>query len=206
MNIVTAYSWLAPVYDRARPFWAKPIMGQAEAYLEQDVLPRWLTPQTNILDLGCGTGVNLQRLQRLDLPFASYTGLDLTPAMLARAQTKGDGRHLSNYCRGDSYHLPFPEQCFDMVLSTWVLSHLSPPQPIFAEARRVLKKDGILIILFWSQPSYPLGIVSKLLGPLLLMHFVDVAQLRPNLGEEAHIRQVAGGWGTSIVWPNSPRK
>lgn len=179
-------------------------MGQAEAYLEQEVLPCWLTPETRILDMGCGTGINLGRLRRLGLPFASYTGLDLTPAMLARAQTKVDGGSPAAFCRGDMRHLPFPDQCFDMVLSTWVLSHLSPLQPIFAEAHRVLKKDGILIVLFWSRPPYPLGAVARLLGPLFLVRFVDLAALRPHLKEPVLIRQFAGGWGTFVVYPSGP--
>jgi ubiquinone/menaquinone biosynthesis C-methylase UbiE len=206
MNIVTAYRWMAPFYDRTRPLWAKWVMGRAEAYLEQEILPRWLTPETKILDLGCGTGVNLERLQRLQLPLASYTGFDLTPAMLARAQTKSDTHHLTSFCRGDMRQLPFPDHCFDLVLSTWVLSHLSPPQPMFAEARRVLKQDGVLIVLFWSRPPYLMGIVAKLLGPLFLVRFVEVAKLRPHLGEQAGIRQFASGWGTSVVWPGSSRE
>ncbi len=206
MNIATAYSWLAPLYDRSRPLWAKWVMGQAEAYLEQEALPRCLTPETHILDMGCGTGINLERLQRLKLPFTGYTGLDLTPAMLARAQTKLDGRHPAGYCRGDMLHLPFPDQCFELVLSTWALSHLSPPQPMLAEARRVLKKDGVLIVLFWSRPSYLMGIVARLLEPLFLVRFVEVAKLRPSLGDRALIRQFASGWGTSVVWPGSSRE
>ena len=100
MNIVTAYSLLAPVYDLSRPLWAQWVMDRAEAYLEQEVLPRLLTPAMRILDLGCGTGANLARLRRLGLPFASYTGLDLTPAMLARAQARLDGQAPAGYCRG----------------------------------------------------------------------------------------------------------
>ncbi len=88
MRVVDVYRITAPLYDRMRWVWAKAIMGKAEADLERDVLPRLVTPDTRILDLGCGTGVNLHRLRRLGLPFASYAGLDLTPAMLTRAQAK----------------------------------------------------------------------------------------------------------------------
>jgi ubiquinone/menaquinone biosynthesis C-methylase UbiE len=203
MNIVAAYTLLAPVYDLSRPLWAKWVMDRAEFYLEKEVLPGWLTPETRILDLGCGTGINQERLRRLDLPYASYTGLDLTPAMLARAQAKLDGQDPAAYCQGDVRHLPYPDQCFDMVLSTWVLSHLSPPQTVLAEARRVLKREGVLILLLWSRPPFPMGLIARLLEPLFLVHFVEPADLQHGLGREAVIRRYAGGWGMSAMLAQS---
>ena len=88
MNVTKVYSFWAPLYDRVRAVWARGIMGRAEAYLEREVLPLLVTPETRILDLGSGTGVNLSRLRRLNLSFASYVGLYRTPALLAHAHTE----------------------------------------------------------------------------------------------------------------------
>ncbi len=50
MGVISAYNLLAPVYDLSRPLWAQWIMGRAEAYMEQEVLPGLLRPETRILD------------------------------------------------------------------------------------------------------------------------------------------------------------
>jgi len=200
-RIIFAYTFLAKVYDSLRPAWAKLVMGRAESYLENTILPRILTSKTRILDLGSGTGVNLDRLRRLGLPFASYTGLDLTPAMLLQAQGKRDVQKRSAYSRGDMRYLPFANQSFDLVLSTWALSHISPAQQVLSEADRVLKKDGVLVFLFWSLPPRPMSLVASVLEPLLLLRFVNLADLQAGIGKRALIRRFAGGWGASVVIP-----
>ncbi len=203
MGVISAYSLLAPVYDFSRPLWARWIMGRAEAYMEQEVLHGLLTPETRILDLGSGTGVNLARLRRLGLPFASYTGLELTPAMLARAQAKLDCHSPAAYCLGDARSLPFRDESFDVVLSTWMLSHLPSPRPVFDEVRRVLKRCGTLVFLFWSRPPFPMSLVAGILGPLLLVRFVEWENLQ-CMGEQAVIRRFARGWGTSVIITRNP--
>ena len=204
MGVNSAYRLLAPVYDLTRPLWARWIMGRAEAYMEQEILPGCLTPETRILDLGSGTGANLARLRRLGLPFASYTGLELTPTMLARAKKKLDGHTPTAYCLGDARSLPFRDESFDVVLSTWMLSHLPSPRSVFDEARRVLKRCGTLVFLFWSRPPFPMSLVAGILAPLLLVRFVEREDLQ-CLGEKAVIRRFARGWGTSVIITRHPK-
>jgi len=198
VSVVDIYSIAAPVYDRVRALWAKGIMGRAEAYLERKVLPRLVTPETRILDLGSGTGVNLARLRRLELPFASYVGLDLTPAMLAQAQSKQDGHLASAFIQGDIWRLPFADDSFDLVISTWVLSHLWPAQMVFEEAARVLSTEGTLFALFWSQPAWPMSLVAKWIERPFDMRFVERAELGRSLGDRSIIRRFAAGWGASV--------
>lgn len=202
MNSSGVYTLVAPVYDRLRPLWARRVMGRAESYIEQDVLPALLTPETRLLDLGCGTGVNLARLRRLGLPFASYTGLDLTPAMLARAPAKLDDSTGGSFCRGDVRHLPFADRVFDVVISTWMLSHIWPPRLVFDEARRVLTRRGTLVFLFWARPPFPMGLLAGSVAPFFLMHFVERKDLQ-CLGDTAVTRRFAGGWGGSVIFTNS---
>lgn len=204
MGVISAYKLLAPVYDLSRPLWAQWIMGRAEAYMEQEVLPRLLRPETRILDLGSGTGVNLARLRRLGLPFASYTGLELTPAMLARAKKKLDGHIPAAYCLGDARSLPFRDESFEVVLSTWMLSHLPSPQPVFDDARRVLKRCGTLVFLFWSRPPSPMNLAARFLAPPLLLRFVEREDLYFP-GEKAVIRRFARGWATSVIITRNPK-
>jgi ubiquinone/menaquinone biosynthesis C-methylase UbiE len=204
MRVVDVYRIAAPLYDRLRWVWAKGIMGKAEAHLERDVLPRLVTPETRILDLGCGTGVNLHRLRGLGLPFASYAGLDLTPAMLTRAQAKLDGKTAAAVIRGDIWHLPFADQSFDLVLSTWALSHLWPAHKVFDEVGRVLDPEGVVFTLFWSRPPWPMSEIAKWGERLFDMRFVDRTVLERHWGHQMVARRYAAGWGASIEFQSSP--
>jgi len=202
MKVVDIYRLAAPVYDRVRALWAQGIMGRAETYLEREILPGLVTPETRILDLGSGTGVNLARLRRLELPFANYVGLDLTPAMLAQAKRNGDT--CAAFLQGDIWRLPFAESSFDLILSTWALSHLWPPHQVFNEVGRVLDPKGTAVALFWSRPAWPMSLVAKLAERLFEMSFVDRVDLEHRLGEQAITHRFASGWGGSIEFNPSP--
>ena len=207
MNVTKVYSFWAPLYDRARAVWANGIMGRAEAYLERDVLPLLVTPETRILDLGSGTGVNLARLRRLKLSFANYIGLDLTPAMLAQAQTKQGGDPATAFIQGDIWRLPFAARSFDLVISTWALSHLWPTHTIFDEIDRVLDPAGAMFALFWSRPAWPMSQIAQLVERIFDMRFVERAELEHRLGERAVTRSFAAGWGASIEFnPGSMKR
>lgn len=198
MNVTKVYSFWAPLYDRVRAVWARGIMGRAEAYLEREVLPLLVTPETRILDLGSGTGVNLARLRRLKLSFASYIGLDLTPAMLAQAQTKQGGDPATAFLQGDIWRLPFAARSFDLVISTWAFSHLWPTHTIFDEIDRVLDPAGAMFALYWSRPAWPMSQIAQLVERIFDMRFVERAELEHRLGERAITRSFAAGWGASI--------
>ena len=204
MKVAYIYRLAAPVYDRFRSVWAKGIMGRAESYLEREILPGLVTPKTRILDLGSGTGVNLARLRRLGLPFASYVGLDMTLAMLARAQAKRDGHTAAAFFQGDIWRLPFADRAFDLVISTWALSHLRPPHTIFSEVDRVLDRKGTAVVLFWSRPAWPMSLVANWVERLFDMSFVDRIDLEHSLGERAITHRFASGWGGSIEIKPSP--
>jgi len=204
MRVVDVYRIAAPLYDRLRWIWAKGIMGRAEADLERDVLPRLVTPETRILDLGSGTGINLNRLRRLGLPFASYTGLDLSLAMLTRARAKLDDSTAATLLQGDIWHLPFADQSFDLILSTWALSHLWPAHKVFDEVGRVLDPKGAVFILFWSRPPWPMSKLANWLERLFDMKFVERDVLERHLGHQAVARRYAAGWGASIEFQSRP--
>ncbi|MFQ5813168.1 MAG: class I SAM-dependent methyltransferase [Anaerolineae bacterium] len=187
MDITTVYTILAPIYDLFRPWWIAAMAREAEECLESEILPRYLTPHTRILDLGCGTGVNLERLLRLGLPFRTYVGLDLTPAMLARARLKGHALTEvkgNGYCdqvrllRGDMRRVPFSDASFDFVLSTWAVEHVTPVKQVVCEGLRVLKPGGHLVLLCHCCPLGRWRWPLRLTEGLLLMHCPDPDDLK----------------------------
>jgi len=150
--------------------------GGIEGYLEKEILARFLFPQARILDLGCGTGANLERLLRLKLPFAEYVGMDLTEEMLEIARRKADGLTNVKFFQGDIHNLPFAEEEFDLVISTWAFEHLAQPERAAREALRVLKRGGRVVLLFISLPSFPLRLVIPPLEWLLRMKCLTTEQ------------------------------
>lgn len=129
----------------------------AESYDEHAVLQRevaqrlqsrleWLKiePQ-RILDLGAGTGEQTAALQKR-YPRAQVLALDLSSQMLRRARKQsGWFRRGPSVVCADSHFLPLADQSVDMVFSSLSLQWCDRPELAFAEIRRVLNPDGVLL-------------------------------------------------------------
>lgn len=157
-KIRRGYRLFAPWFDRLRPLWAGGILGEAERFLERKILPQYCPPGAAVLDLGCGTGANLDRLLRSGIPFRRYAGIDISPAMLGQARKKFATLVNAEFYIGDIEKLSFDDDSFDFVLSTWAFEHLSRVEPAVADALRVLKQSGHLALLYHSLPNFPFRI------------------------------------------------
>ena len=97
-----------------------------------------------VLDVGCGTG---KQLERFAAEGAAVAGVDTSPAMLGRArEALGDRADLRLV---DAQCLPFPDASFDIVTATLVVHELTPEAraAVAAEMLRVLSADGALVIV-----------------------------------------------------------
>lgn len=90
------------------------------------------------LDVGCGIGFYTQRLQEAG---ADAYGVDVDPEKVAEAR-----QIVANVQVAPAEALPFPDGFFDMVLSHEVLEHVDDDRQAVAEAIRVLKPGGRLVI------------------------------------------------------------
>ncbi len=160
MKVEQFYNRFAPFYDPFRVLWRRLAVEGMEDFLERELLPHYLTPEGKILDLGSGTGANLKRLDRLGLGFKSYVGVDLSRGMITQAKKKSRGREEVSFLRGDITGLPLRDGSFDLVISTWVFSHLQRPLRVVEEGLRVLKEGGYLILLFWKRASFPFNVLA----------------------------------------------
>ena len=96
------------------------------------------------LEIGVGSG-------RFAAPLGVQVGLDPSPAMLAHAAARGIG-----IVEGTAEQLPFEACSFDHALVVTTLCFLDSPARMLAEARRVLRPGGRLVIGFIDRDS-PLG-------------------------------------------------
>ncbi|MBE9913901.1 class I SAM-dependent methyltransferase [Paenibacillus donghaensis] len=95
-------------------------------------------------DIGCGGGIYTEAL--LMLGAKHVTSVDFSAEML-----KGAANHLSatdrvTFVQGDACRLPLPAEHADIVLERALIHHLNDLRPCFAEAYRILKPGGTLIV------------------------------------------------------------
>lgn len=117
------------------------------------------------LELAVGTGLNLPHYPR----DVELTGIDLSPTMLdhagRRARTLGRAVALRP---GDAHALDFPDEHFDTVVATLLLSSIPDDRRAAAETWRVLKPGGRLLLLdHVRSPVAPVRWAERLLDPLL---------------------------------------
>ena len=100
---------------------------------------------TSYLDLGTGTG----RILELVAPRAARAvGVDLNGEMLALARARIERASLNHVQvrRGDLFQLPYADHSFDLITIHQVLHYLEDPSAAVAEAARVLRPGGRLVI------------------------------------------------------------
>lgn len=104
------------------------------------------TPGARVLDLGCGTGLELGYYFET-VPTARVTGVDLAPGMLDALRRKFPDRALT-LVLGSYFDVPFGEEAFDAAVSVESLHHFTQAEkiPLYAKLRRALKPGGYFIL------------------------------------------------------------
>ena len=111
-------------------------------------------PGLRVLELGIGTGLTAP----LYSPNWTVVGVDLSPAMLTKAQKRIMQLGLNQtvtLLEADGAQLPFDDDSFDVVLVPYVMSVVPDPLNVGRELRRVCRPTGQIILLnhFLSQDS-----------------------------------------------------
>ena len=124
---------------------------EQHAALEQEVCTRLLertvfnlSSPLQILDLGCGTGTGSVQLKRT-FRKAQVVGMDTSLAMLSQVRRKSSMLRPLKAVYGDIGALPFAARSADMVFSNLASYWCPEPMAMFAEFRRVMRPDGMLL-------------------------------------------------------------
>ncbi|MFE7133549.1 methyltransferase domain-containing protein [Streptomyces sp. NPDC057638] len=98
------------------------------------------------LDLGCGPGTDLATLAEAVGDTGSVIGIDLSEEMVERARARTGGLPRVEVRNGDLHALPLPDASADLARTDRVLQHVTDPAVALAEARRVLRPGGRLVM------------------------------------------------------------
>lgn len=107
-----------------------------------------LEPGQTVLDLGSGAGMDCFLAAQRVAPDGQVIGVDMTPAMIARAQRNRDKLGLQNveFRQGHIEDLPVEDDSVDVVISNCVINLSPDKEAVFGEAYRVLRSGGRLAV------------------------------------------------------------
>ena len=191
MALKHSYSLLAPLYDMA-------VKGPLDLARRRSLSGLEDVDGKAILINGIGTGLDLDHLPR----GAHYTGSDITPSMLKRAQNRArqSGFDINLEC-ADSQQLPFASESFDIVIMHLILAVVPRPESALQEAGRVLKNNGSIYILDKFLRPGQIAPIRRGLNTVLRhvatrtdVVFEEVLSSSANLRVVNDEAALAGGW------------
>jgi len=195
-----SYTLIAPFYDFMV---AKATQAARKASLQNiAILSENDAP---ILLVGIGTG--------LDIPYLPvnrrYTGIDLTSAMLQKAQRRISSAPITLQL-GDALDLPFADASFQLVVMHLILAVVPDPIRALQEAQRVVKDDGYILILDKFLKPGQLALIRRAINPLIRhiatqtsVVFEHILSTCPHLSVQHDQPVMAGGWFRNIVLQKS---
>ncbi|GCC10756.1 hypothetical protein IPdc08_00791 [archaeon] len=140
-------------YDPLRPVYSKLFLSKAEGDLA-NFLKDNLDESKTVLELGCGTGANLEKIYSLNLEFKKYLGLDFSPDMLKIAKNKFRNNSIVEFRETDITELDDIKEQFDIIICIIVISHLQSRPDFVNKSQRLLNKNGNFFLILHTKPEW----------------------------------------------------
>ena len=170
----------------ARKYAAKPVSNEAIYQKKLKETQKWLKPDMDVLEFGCGTGstalVHAPKVK-------SYYAIDVSPAMIGIAEEKLATSGISNLTFSVSAMEQFtaPDGKYDVILGLSILHLMDNPKAVIEKARRLLKPGGLFVtstacikgFMPWFRVIAPIG---SALGLIPKVQFFSREELLDMLG------------------------
>ncbi|MEJ2705707.1 MAG: class I SAM-dependent methyltransferase [Sedimentisphaerales bacterium] len=140
-----------------RDQWQKGGLGRAYwAYRDRVVLSLLDERDTQVVDLGCGEGITLQKMVKM-LPASEVLGIDCIQENINICL-----KHNLPARQGDIYVLDLAEDSVDAVVLIEVIEHLERPEMVVNEIHRVLKPGGKLVLVYPNDAIFKIARIATL--------------------------------------------
>jgi ubiquinone/menaquinone biosynthesis C-methylase UbiE len=107
---------------------------------------RWPDRRPALIDVGCGVGLDLERLLAEGWPTTALAGVDVAPERVSAARERLPGIEIR---QTDGAELPYPNASFEVATAVTVFSSILDPdlrRRLFAEMQRVVAPGGIVLV------------------------------------------------------------
>lgn len=138
-------------------------LGRDRQWRQHAVKMAELSPESVLLDLGCGTGDIAHEAFRRN-PSGKIVAADFTLSMIATARKRNSGEKVI-WVAADAMELPFADESFDAVVSGYLMRNVADLNQALKEQFRVLKPGGKMVCLDTSPPP------SNIFKPFILFYF-----------------------------------
>ena len=161
-RLIETYRKKAKHYDITSRLY--PVPGYPErAQRRRAVQALGLRAGDSVIDVACGTGLNFPLIQEVIGPDGRITGVDLTDAMLARAQDRiaAYGWRNVSLVQSDAAEFDFPTEA-DAILSTYALTQVPECAAVIAHGAAALSRGGRWVVLDLKVPGNTPGWLAQL--------------------------------------------
>jgi ubiquinone/menaquinone biosynthesis C-methylase UbiE len=147
-----------------------------------------LRPGITGLDVACGTGFPLFELAHAHGSSSHFTGVDIWPEGLKRAERKLAVYGLTNIVLqlADAADMPFPNEAFDLVTSNLGINNFADPPAVLRECHRVLRPGGRI------------ALTTNLTGHMAAFYDLFRATVPPELVDAVNVQEAHRGTRESI--------
>lgn len=142
---------LIDFWDTSRDYFLLSRQKNIQLTEERNEMFQYISRDSLVLDVACGTAENGKHISE----FATYVGCDISTIGLKMAKDYANPNFFLT--RSDIEKLPFADNSFDTVISTYSLEHFTNPEIALNDIYRVCKKNGHIILISpsWDLPYSP---------------------------------------------------
>jgi len=213
-HLIETYRKKAKHYDITSRLYPAPGYPQ-RAQRNRAVQALGLRTGDTVIDIACGTGLNFPLIEQVIGPAGRIVGVDLTDAMLARAQNRiaTNGWHNIGLVQADAVDFAFPT-AVDAILSTYALSQVPECDEVIAHGAAALSGGGRWVVLDLKVPDNTPGWLAQL-GTAIVRPFASIDEwimrrpweaIRVAMQKElADFSWTELSFGTAFLAAGSPR-